>query len=212
MDRAGRGRTGRAPAILRALAGTAGLALLAACGSPGGSAGGEAEAGAALAVVVPGADCLAPEVLDELGLRLDPSLAEAASHDTTAEPGAVPDDFEPTGVLTCEVGGRMLDGAGTWTAVTATTREGTAAQTAALVAALAAPPPTVGTPAAAECASRPAFDLWLLDAMDRAVRPNVPRDACGAPAPGVRAALAALAVTGVVDRPVELVGPSPDAS
>ncbi len=205
MVRAGRLRGRRRPAAARVVGalGAVGLVvLLASCGSSGGAGAAPA---AQAAVVVPGADCLAPEVLDELGLHLDPSL-EASSGAPAATQGAVPADFDPTGVLVCEVGGRMLDGAGTWTGVTATAREGSADDLAALVAALAEPAPT-----AEPCEERPPLALWLVDAMERAVRPSVPVDACGSPSPAVLSALDALAVTGVVDRPVELVGPSPNS-
>ncbi len=209
MGRAGRERTGHAPAAARALGAVALVALLASCGSSGAVASGAADAQEArAAVVVPSADCLAPEVLDALGLRLDASLAAtASSRAATAVPGAVPDDFDPTGALVCQVGGKMLDGAGTWTVVTATSREGSAADLAAVVAALAAPVATD-----VRCEQRAPIALWLVDAMDRAVRPVVPVDSCGAPSAAVLAALGRLAVTGVVDHPVELVAPSPDAS
>lgn len=210
MGRAGRERTGRAPATARTVAAFALVALLASCGSSGatGSPAADTEEAQA-AVVVPSADCLAPEVLQALGLRLDASLAAtASSRETAAVPGTVPAGFDATGVLVCEVGGQMLDGAGTWTAVTATSRDGSAADLAAVVTALAAPGPAADAP----CERAAPVVVWLVDAMDRAIRPQVPVDACGAPSAAVLAALDRLAVTGVVDRPVELVAPSPDAS
>ncbi len=81
----------------------------------------------------------------------------------------------------------------------------------ALVAALDRGSGAAGAPAAAPtpCASgdRPVV-LWLLDAMDRAVRPSLAVDGCGAPQPELRAALDRLKVTGAVDHPVELVAPA----
>jgi hypothetical protein len=170
---------------------------LAACGST-------AVAKGEPATVAAGADCLAPEVLQELGLTLDRTLAARASHPAAPTPGRVPDDFVATGVLACEIGGWMKDGAGTWTAVTATTREGTPDQITALVTALGDP---AGTQAPCAADGHPVA-LWLVDAMDRAVRPTVPHDACGAPTAAVLAALDGLTTTGEVDHPVELVVPA----
>lgn len=201
-------RRARAARRARALVAAGLVALLAACGSS--AAGGSADQ----AAIASEADCLAPEVLGQLGLTLDPSLAARASHTPAPTAGRVPDDFVATGVLECQVGGRMRDGAGTWTAVTATSREGSSADVSALVAALDGTRSTgsVDAPAAA-AASCAAEDgpvvLWLLDAMGRAVRPSLGVDGCGGPTAAVRAALGRLAVTDVVDRPVELVTPTP---
>lgn len=196
MNRVGRARTGLVPASACILTGSL---LLAGCGQV---AGVQAQA---VATVAARADCLAPEVLADLGLNLDPSLAAGTSHSPAAEPGSVPDDFAPTGVLECQVGGQMRDGAGTWTAVTATSREGSPDDLAALVAALAE---SAASPA--PCADDAApLAVWLVDAIERAVRPGVPEGACGTPAT-VRAALDRLTVTGVVDHPVELIAATPE--
>jgi len=162
-------------------------------------------------VVGSAADCLAPEVLDELGLTLDPSLAARASHAPAPTPGRVPDDFDATRVVVCQVGGQMRDSAGTWTAVTATSREGADGDVAALVAALAAAASAApGAPAGTDpCDSEAArLVLWLVDAIDRTVLPVVPVDACGGPTQAVLDALDSLAVTAVADHPVELVVPA----
>ena len=209
MSRAGRARTGVAPAPrrTRAAALAVSVALLAAACGPSSAAGSTART----AVVASEADCLAPEVLGELGLTLDPSLAARATHTPAPTAGRIPADFVPTGVLVCQVGGQMRDGAGTWTAVTATTREGSAADVSALAVTLDREAAATDSPSpAASCASdeRPVV-LWLLDAMERAVRASLAVDGCGAPRPEVRTALDRLAVTGVVDRPVELVAPAP---
>ena len=204
-------RRARAPrrSRVRALAAAA-LVVLAVAGCGPSSGAGSA---ARTAAVSAEADCLAPEVLGELGLTLDPSLAARASHTPAPTAGRVPDSFVAATVLECQVGGQMRDSAGTWTAVTATSREGSTADVSALVAALdrAQRDASSGAAAAAtpscESDDRPLV-LWLLDAMGRAVRPMLTLDGCGAPQPEVRAALDRLAVSGVVDHPVELVAPS----
>ncbi|HEY0117151.1 MAG TPA: hypothetical protein VGC04_00050 [Cellulomonas sp.] len=224
MSRAGRARTGVTPAAgrvtatrraaaaarVRALAAMVLVALVAAACGPSSASGSMI----GVAVVTSAADCLAPEVLGQLGLTLDPSLAARVSHTPAPEAGRIPDGFVPTGVLECQVGGQMRDGAGTWTAVTATSRDGSAADVSALVAALDRETAVAGaaaapTAVAASCApqDRPVV-LWLLDATDRAVRPSLSVDGCGAPRPELKAALDRLAVTGAVDHPVELVTPT----
>lgn len=201
MSRTGRRVTGTAPVSTRARARVAvGAALVgllvAACGSSPATS-----SLADTAAVGSAADCLAPEVLDELGLTLDPSLAARSSHPAAPAPGRIPDDFAPTGAVVCEVGGQMRDGEGTWTAVTTTTREGSASRLAELIAAFDEP---VTTPVPCEGAPRRAV-VWLVDAMDRAVRPQLLLDGCGAPSPAVLDALDRLSATSQVDHPVELV-------
>lgn len=199
-------RRARATRRTRSLAAVALVAVLAGC-APSSAAGPTSPT----AAVASEADCLAPEVLDELGLTLDPTLAAKASHTPAPTAGLVPGDFVPTTVLECRVGGQMRDSAGTWTAVTATSREGSAADMAAVVAALGSTAAT-GAGGAGEGSSCSPDDrplvLWLLDAMDRAVRPATALDGCGGPTPELRATLERLTVTGVVDRPVERVTPA----
>lgn len=209
MARAGRVRTAaarrRALAWVETLTGAALVAVLAAACSP-------AAPGTPLptAVVVSQADCLAPPVLDRLGLTLDPSLAAKATHAPEVTAGRLPAGFVPTSVMECQVGGQMRDSAGTWTAVTVTSREGSAADVAALVTALDG---TAGRTGAADVAATSCGPdgarvvLWLLDAMDRAVLSDVTVDGCDV-GDRVHAALERIPVTGVVDQPVALVAPA----
>jgi hypothetical protein len=218
MGRAGRVRTGDSPAPRRArtsapvaarvrvVAGLAAVVAVAAACSPAAAPG-----PLPTAVVVSQADCLAPQVLDRLGLTLDPSLAAKATHAPEITAGRVPPGFVPTSVTVCQVGGQMRDSAGTWTAVTVTSREGSAAGISALVAALDGAAVRTGTPDVAATSScgpegRPAV-LWLLDPMDRAVLSDVTVAGCGALSREVGAALDRIPVTGVVDQPVALVAP-----
>ena len=158
---------------------------------------------------MPQADCLAPAVLDRLGLTLDPSLAAKATHAPDLTAGRVPTGFVPTSVMECQVGGQMRDSAGTWTAVTVTSREGSVADVAALVAVLDGTAKGTGAAdlAATSCGPGAApVVLWLLDTLDRAVLSDATLDACGGDP--VRAALERIPVTGVVDQPVALVAPA----
>lgn len=160
------------------------------------------------AEVAAAADCLSPDVLQAFGLRLDTTLATAGAHADAPASGHVPRSFSPAGVLVCQTGGTLRDGAGTWTVVTSTTREGTAGQLAALLAALeGAPAPATATVRPSTCASDGSdrLELWLVDSMGRAVRPGTPADACGRPTEPVLRALQALAVTDQSDSPVSLV-------
>lgn len=166
------------------------------------------------AEVVPAADCLAPEVLDAFGLRLDAVLATAGAHEPAPAAGRVPSSFSPVGVVVCQAGGTLRDGSGTWSVVTATTREGTATAIAALRAALeGAPAPVAPSGRPSTCSTSPAdrMELWLVDSMGRAVRPQTPTDGCGRPTEAVRHALDALTVTDQSDAPVSLVAPATPA-
>ncbi len=214
MGRAGRARTGAVPAPHRPrpslrpaarerlLAGAAAIVALAAACSPAAAPGTPIPT----AVVVTQADCLAPQVLDRLGLTLDPSLAAKATHAPEVTAGRVPAGFVPTSVMACQVGGQMRDSAGTWTAVTVTSREGSGADVSALVAALAGSARAGGTPSCGTDAGP--VVLWLLDAMDRAVLSDAAVDGCGDLSDQVHAALDRIPVTGVVDQPVALVTPT----
>ncbi len=192
-DRAVRASTGALAGVL--LLG----ALLSACGAS------PQTSNAAAAVVVSKADCLAPEVLDELGLELDAGLAARASHAPAPERGRVPDDFVPAAVVECEVGGRMRDSAGTWTAVTVTWRDGSATGLSRLVDAFDEP---AVTPVPCQGAPR-RMVIWLVDAAGRAVLPDVALDGCGAPSEAVLDALDRLEVTDREDHPVEMRTPAP---
>lgn len=168
-----------------AVVGTALLGALASCTTSGASG-----ASAPVAQVAASADCLAPRVLDELGLQGD-VLTTRSPHVDVPDAGRVPDGFVAVAVLACEVDGTLRDGDGVWSAVTATRLEGDLDR---LLTALDVPSATpagtcTGTP------GEPAV-LWLVDAMGRAVRPAWPTDRCGAPQPGVTEALADLEETG----------------
>jgi len=215
----GRARTAAVPAPARARGGvrqpgTRGVAVVAvglavallATGCAAAAPGPQASPGVAVA----SPDCLAPQVLGRLGLTLDPALAAQATPRPDVTAGAVPAGFVPAGVLACQVGGQMRDSAGTWTAVTATSREGSTADVAALVTALDAAAagrtgPAAPTPAASCGAAGAPVVLWLLDAMGSAVLSAAAVDGCDDGSARVRAALDRMPVTGVVDQPVQLV-------
>jgi len=147
-------------------------------------------------VVVDQPQCRVPEVLADLGLRPDEGLV-ATPHPTAPVADVAPAGFTAVGVLECAVGGRMRDGAGTWTAVTATSRDGAPDDVTAVIAALAEPAPKESCHGEAT-----PLALWLLDAMGRGVRMRLPLDACGAVSRPVRDALDQLTTTGVRDEPV----------
>jgi len=185
------------------------VVLLAACsaGSP------EAAEPAATAKVAASADCLAPQVLDELGLAGTGAGSGAVPPSSTAhgpapERGRVPADFAATGVLVCVPGGTLVDGQGAWSSVVATRRGG---DTDALIKALALADQR--SPDAAACGKAQPMDLWLTDALDRGVRVAFPINTCGGgPREEVTKALDAMVVTDVATYQVELVEPSPTPS
>ena len=169
------------------------LGALAACAM---TVAAPAPASPTLGVVIDQPQCRIPEVLADLGLRPDAGLV-ARPHTTAPAADVTPSGFTAVGVLECAVGGRMRDGAGTWTAVTATSRDGTPDDVAAVIAALAEPAPK------ASCDGEAArLALWLLDALGRGVRIRLPVDECGGVSGPVRDALNHLAATGVRDEPV----------
>jgi hypothetical protein len=187
----------RAPLLLGALAlGGGTLAALAACSSAASSFPTPAPA-----ATVAAADCLAPQVLAALG------LGEAVTPAPDApSPGAVPDGFVATSVLECADGGELLDSSGTWTSVRASRLEG---DVAGLVEALRLP--SSRAKASAACApddGTAAPQVWLVDPLGTAVRPQLPTDACGRVRPEVRRAVEALERTDDVRYPVALVSPS----
>jgi len=139
---------------------------------------------------ITGPDCLAPQVLADLGFDPD-VLTTRSPHGQVPDAGRVPDDFVAVAVLACEVDGTLRDGDGVWSAVTATRLEG---DLDGLLTALRVPSATP----AGTCNGAPGAPavLWLLDALGRAVRPAWPTDRCGAPQPGVTEALAGLEETG----------------
>ncbi|WP_155856133.1 hypothetical protein [Cellulomonas sp. URHD0024] len=152
------------------------------------------------AVVAPVADCMSPDVLDDLGLV--PAAAEDAQRIPTASaaPGRVPDDFVPVSVVVCTPDGSLHDAAGTWLALTASHREG---DLEPLVAALRKPSARrEGTCSSAQVAAAAPSALWLVDALGRALRPTWPTDHCGVPSSKVSKALAKLEETDSVKYPV----------
>ncbi|HEX5332487.1 MAG TPA: hypothetical protein VFW79_07575 [Cellulomonas sp.] len=142
------------------------------------------------ATIASAADCLAPQVIADLGLRADARELSATSHPDVPDPGAVPAGFEPVSVVECTTGERLTDAQGVWDAITVRHLEG---DLAPLLAALAAPRSTSTGDQLCPATDVAASELWLVDALGRAVRPAPPVDACGAPMAGVRAAVAALA-------------------
>lgn len=152
------------------------------------------------ATIASAADCLAPQVIADLGLRADARELSATSHPDVPEPGSVPAGFEPVGVVECTTGELLTDAQGVWDAISVRHLEG---DLKPLLAALAAPRQTsTGDPLCPATAAVSA--LWLVDALGRAVRPAPPVDACGAPTTGVRTAVAALAEIDVAHYRVHL--------
>ena len=172
------------------------LVVLAGCGD--GPDGSSSPVATSTAIVSASADCMAPAVLEDLGVvPASPDGFETGST-STPEVGAVPDGFVPVSVLVCTPDGSLHDASGTWLALTASHREG---DLGPLLAALEQPSdePT------ATCGSvePEALALWLVDALGRAVRPSWPTDGCGSPAEDVTRALAALDETDREQYPVE---------
>lgn len=192
--RSTRGRL-RARTPLAALVGVALTAALAAC-----SSGALPSAAPEPAATVPTADCLAPQVLAELDLGQPATPAPDAP-----SPGAVPDGFVATSVLACADGGELLDSSGTWTSVRASRLEG---DVGALVAALRLPSSRAKATASCAAESTTVPQVWLVDALGTAVRPQLPTDACGQVRAEVRRAVDRLQTTDVVSYPVALVTPA----
>lgn len=165
----------------------------------------------AVARVVESADCMAPQVLAALDLTPAPGTAatvpsSAVPHVDAPEPGRVPNAFVATSALECTPGGTLVDSAGTWSSVRARRLDG---DTTALEAALALGPASTSQQ---DCSPAPAsrLDLWLVDALGRAVRAWLPDGTCaGGPRAEVVAALDALEVTDTTTYPVGLLEPAP---
>ncbi|UZN02214.1 hypothetical protein [Cellulomonas sp. S1-8] len=136
------------------------------------------------------ASCLDPDVLDALGLELDPSLRADQPAATTR--GLPPVGFVADTVLLCDRGETLRDSAGRWWAVTATLLEGDLDPLVGVM---------TGTTPAAACGTAIAPQVWLVDAMGAAVL--LPRDATCAD-DDVAAALADLAVVDRMEHPVAL--------
>lgn len=174
-----RGRT----VVLRGSAAVTFMALLAGCSADTSSALSPAQ-------IATAADCLAPQVIADLGLRADARELSATSHPDVPAAGSVPPGFEPVGVVECVTGERLTDAQGVWDAITVRHLEG---DLDPLLAALAEPQVTPRGDQLCPASDVAASELWLVDALGRAVRPEPPVDACGSPTQGVQQAVAALA-------------------
>ena len=159
--------------------------LLSGCaGAPGGNA-----RAVAAAETVDGYDCLAPN-LGGWVLPADPMSTPDPLHPDAPEAGRVPVDFRPTMAVRCDLMASIDDAEGRWSGVTAVTLAG---DLTPLLAALAEPDDGhwLG-PCTADMELVP--PLWLVDAAGRAINAHYPRNGCGKTKPGVRNALAGLAV------------------
>ncbi|WP_456826449.1 hypothetical protein [Cellulomonas sp. P5_E12] len=167
---------------------------LGACSAP------ESARDAPTAVVAATADCLAAQVLADLKLAAagEPD-AESSPRADAPEVGRVPDGFHPVSVVVCTPGGTLHDSSGTWTALTASRREG---DLDALVVALRRPSAEQGGTCSTASVIPPA--LWLVDVLGRAIRPSWPTDRCGGPQEAVSTALDALEETDSEQYPVRL--------
>lgn len=188
----GRGRGSPARRVVTPLGVLAGLVLLGGCGSAGAPPAPEAE-------TAPRADCLAPQVIAALGLRADD--VSGTAHPDVPDAGAVPPTFTPVGVVQCVSGERLTDADGVWAAVTVRQLEG---DLEPLLDALAQPSQSARADQACAVPALPASELWLVDALGRAVRAARPVDSCGLPLEQVSAAVEALEVTGEEHFPVAL--------
>ncbi|MDM7832123.1 hypothetical protein [Cellulomonas edaphi] len=198
MRHAGRRRA--LPTLLPVL----GLGAVLATGGCGDQDG--AASAAPTARVAAAADCLAPQVLAALHLTPAPGTAasvppSAKAHADVPAQGSVPDGFVATGALECTPGGPLVDSAGTWSSVKARRLDG---DTTALLAALGS---RAATADAGSCSAEP-MDLWLVDALGRAVRVVVPAGRCER----VRTALDGLNLTDATSYPVALLVASPAPS
>lgn len=174
----------------RVVAAASVVAALAGCG------GTVAVTQAAVTADVRTASCLDPDVLDALGLELDPSLSSEAPEPTTR--GLPPADFVADSVVVCDRGETLRDSAGRWWAVTTTLLEG---DLDPLVTRL-------DDVLTAECRPAVVPQVWLVDAMGDAVL--LPREtACTAV---VAQALDDLQAVDTTERPVALAQVGTDAA
>ncbi len=195
---------------VRLLALVAAAALVAGCSHDGSESRVSALPTPQPTQVLAAADCLAPQVIEALGLPSD-ERPRTAAHPDIPDAGPIPSDFAPVSVVLCTGDEVLTDATGTWAAVTSHRLEG---EVAALLGALetdadASPAPT-GAPGCTTT-SDGAVVLWLVDALGRAVRVEVPVDECGAPTAQVTKALDDLVEVDVEHDPVALV-PGSDAA
>lgn len=188
----GRGRGSPGGRLVTLVGGALACAALAGCAGAGDPLPAEAE-------TAPRADCLAPQVIASLGLRADD--ASGTAHPDVPEPGAVPEAFTPVTAVQCVSGERLTDADGVWAAVTVRQLEG---DLAPLLEALEQPSEPVRSDQACADPASPAWELWLVDALGRAVRAARPVDSCGAPTEQLTAAVERLDTTGEEHFPVDL--------
>jgi hypothetical protein len=155
------------------------------------------------------ADCLAPQVIADLGLRADARELSEAPHADVPAPGAVPTGFQAVSVVECVSGARLTDTDGVWDAVTMRRLEGALDP---VLAALAEPSTTPDGSEACDATGAPRFELWLVDALGRAIRPVQPLDRCGAPTQALRKAVAGLREIEVAQYRVQLDAARADAA
>lgn len=165
---------------------------LAGCGST-------AQEAAVTAEPAPRADCLAPQVIADLGLHADDGTGTA--HPDVPDAGAVPPEFQPASAVQCLTGERLTDSDGVWAAVTVRRLEG---DLGPLLAALSEPTEPVDADQACAADLPPRWELWLVDALGRAVRVERPVDACGVPTAAVTSAVDALDTVEEEHFPVDL--------
>ncbi|MFC8191392.1 hypothetical protein ACFUMH_06965 [Cellulomonas sp. NPDC057328] len=171
------------------------LPAAAAC-APGGGPAGAAASASRTAQVRAEASCLVPEVLR--ALALEPLPVPTASPAPPVDRGTPPDGFVADTVLVCGRGEPLRDSAGTWHSVTSTRLEGDLTELLRLVERRATPEP---------CASGPAPQVWLVDALDDAVL--LPEGlACAGDGDAVGGALAELDVVRRTEEPVVLAVPA----
>ena len=165
---------------------------LTACGST-------AQVAAVTAEPAPRADCLAPQVIADLGLRADDGTGTA--HPDVPDAGAVPPEFQPASAVQCLTGERLTDSEGVWAAVTVRRLEG---DLGPLLAALSEPTEPTVVDQACAADPPPRWELWLVDALGRAVRVERPVDVCGVPTAAVTSAVDALETVEEEHFPVDL--------
>lgn len=201
------------PARARLVAPAAVVLLgLAAC-SGGGDASTAGEAGASSVgqpgTVEAGADCLAPQVLADLGF--DPAAYTGSRHPDVPDAAGLPEGFTAASAVRCSTGETLTDAAGTWAAVTASRLEGDVRPLVEAVSGRATLPAAGGaTPTCAPDGDR--SELWLVDALGVAVRVVLPGGGCEPLPTAVADGLAALDAVDVEHYPVALVAPTPGAS
>ena len=177
MGRAARGRDGRACAVGRGLA----LPALLVLGAAPRAARREPARTQPATAVVAATPTACPRRCSTPSTSRRPTSRARRRHAPTRRrprPAACPRTSRPVSVVVCMPGGTLHDTSGTWSAVTASRREGD------LDAARRRRCDGRRRRGAARAAPRRSVPpaLWLVDALGRAMRPTWPTDRCGAPA------------------------------